>query len=278
MKYKISDISRLLNVSSNTVRRYENMGYISPIRDDKSRYRYYCDEDINKIINIRMLRKYGFSHTQIGKIINNDIEGQISSWEDRMAEIKSEIDYLNHLYTRLNGNVKIAKRVNNLSHGFEIRDCVDMKYVLYQKEGKLLSDEEELAVVQEFMYSAPEVQPIIVFDKDKMFNDDLCFSEGWAIKTKDMDKFQIKENNSIISYPKRKCVFTTLKLFVDKEKHKNKTFAQNIKNEFIQINNFITENNFKIIDNPLGINAASAEEKGDYIQYILLSIPVEKVL
>lgn len=276
MRYKISDISRLLNISSNTVRRYEDMGYINPIRDDKSRYRYYSDEDINKIINIRMLRKYGFSHIQISQMINKNMEEQIYSWEERLSEIKNEIDYLNHLYRRLKGNVNIAKRVSETV--FEIRDCVDMQYVLYQKNGKLLNEERELEVVQEFMYSAPEVQPIIVFDKDKMFNEDISFSEGWAIKTKDMDKFQIKEDSSIIAYPKRTCVFATLKLFVDKEKHKNKDLVKNIKEDFSKINRFIKENNLKVVDNPLGINAASAEEGGNYMQYILLSIPVEKDL
>lgn len=276
MKYKISDISRLLNVSSNTVRRYEDMGYISPIRDDKSRYRYYSDEDINKIINIRMLRKYGYSHTQISQMIDKNMQEQIFSWEERLTEIKKEIDYLNHLYKRLKGNVNIAKKVTEA--GFEIRDCVDMQYVIYQKNGKLLSEEKELEVVQEFMYSAPEVQHIIVFDKDNLFNEDISFSEGWAIKTKDMDKFQIKEGSSIIAYPKRPCVFATLKLFVDKEKHKNKDLAKNIKEEFSKINSFIKENKLKVVDNPLGINVASAEEAGHYMQYILLSIPVEKDL
>ena len=33
MRYKISDLAKLLGVSTNTVRRYEDMGYISAVRD-----------------------------------------------------------------------------------------------------------------------------------------------------------------------------------------------------------------------------------------------------
>lgn len=46
MKYKISELAKLLGVSTNTVRRYEDMGYISAVRDEKSGYRYYNDDDI----------------------------------------------------------------------------------------------------------------------------------------------------------------------------------------------------------------------------------------
>ena len=36
MRYKISDLAKLLGVSTNTVRRYEDMGYISAVRDENS--------------------------------------------------------------------------------------------------------------------------------------------------------------------------------------------------------------------------------------------------
>lgn len=39
MRYKISDLAKLLDVSTNTVRRYEDMGYISAVRDENSGYR-----------------------------------------------------------------------------------------------------------------------------------------------------------------------------------------------------------------------------------------------
>ena len=39
MRYKISDLAKLLDVSTNTVRRYEDIGYISAVRDENSGYR-----------------------------------------------------------------------------------------------------------------------------------------------------------------------------------------------------------------------------------------------
>ena len=54
MKYKISELAKLLGVSTNTVRRYEDMGYISAVRDEKSGYRYYNDDDIFSVMNAKL--------------------------------------------------------------------------------------------------------------------------------------------------------------------------------------------------------------------------------
>lgn len=276
MKYKISDISRLLDISSNTVRRYEKMGYISPAREDKNGYRYYSDTDINRIISIRMLRKYGFAHNEIGEVANKNIGAQVEYWERHLNEMKEEIDYLTKLTIRLDGNIKIVQRVENLKNRFEIKECVDMKYVLYQKDGRLLNDKDGIETVHEFMYCAQEVQPVMLFAREALEKNELCCNAGWAVKTRNMEKLKLKENSFVNSYPKRKCVFTTLRLFADREKYLIRENKEVIKKDFSQINNFIEKNNLKIAADALGVNAATADENGEDIQYFLLSIPVEE--
>ena len=49
-QYKIGDISRLFNLSSEMIRYYEKMGIIDPIRDEKNGYRYYSIFDIYILI------------------------------------------------------------------------------------------------------------------------------------------------------------------------------------------------------------------------------------
>ena len=65
MKYKIGELAKLLNISTNTVRRYENQGYINAVRNEDSGYRYYDEDGVFDITNIRLLRKYGFPHEKL---------------------------------------------------------------------------------------------------------------------------------------------------------------------------------------------------------------------
>ena len=41
MKYTIGSLAKLLGVSSNTIRRYTNMGYITPEKSETNNYTYY---------------------------------------------------------------------------------------------------------------------------------------------------------------------------------------------------------------------------------------------
>ena len=57
MKYKIGELAKLLNISTNTVRRYENQGYIHAVRNEDSGYRYYDEDGVFDITNISQKEK-----------------------------------------------------------------------------------------------------------------------------------------------------------------------------------------------------------------------------
>ena len=58
-QYKIGDISRLFNLSSEMIRYYEKMGIIDPIRDEKNGYRYYSIFDIYILLECLGGEMYG---------------------------------------------------------------------------------------------------------------------------------------------------------------------------------------------------------------------------
>lgn len=101
MRYKISDLAKLLDVSTNTVRRYEDMGYISAVRDENSGYRYYDDDGIFGVLNAKMHVKYGFSHEQIAKMQHFSLEQSIEAYKERMDEMDRQIAYMTYLRHRL---------------------------------------------------------------------------------------------------------------------------------------------------------------------------------
>jgi DNA-binding transcriptional MerR regulator len=58
--FSIQDASRRSGLSEPTLRYYEQVGLIGPIdRDDKSRHRRYCDEDLHTLEALACLRATG---------------------------------------------------------------------------------------------------------------------------------------------------------------------------------------------------------------------------
>ena len=88
--YKINELSSLFDVSTNTIRRYEDYGYINPSRDDENNYRHYSEEDIDKLVYVSKSRGFGFSHTDISDMTKASIYNLVDIYEKRNLEFDEE--------------------------------------------------------------------------------------------------------------------------------------------------------------------------------------------
>lgn len=70
--YKISDFSRITNLTVKALRYYDEEGMLTPsYRNDENSYRFYNDEDFKKAQLIAMLRTLDFSISEIKDILYN---------------------------------------------------------------------------------------------------------------------------------------------------------------------------------------------------------------
>ena len=71
-KYKIGDISKMLNIPVQTIRFYEEHGIVQPQKDPETGYRYYDSWDLNNLMDCLHLRGLDFSLSQTEKMINSE--------------------------------------------------------------------------------------------------------------------------------------------------------------------------------------------------------------
>lgn len=211
MKYKISDLAKLLGVTTNTIRRYEKEGYLTPERDS-SEYRWYQEYDISRIAIIRLYLKCGFSHSEIKEMLDSNSDNILDICDNRLYEIDAQIERLTYLRHWLKDNIQLMKTFEELKSNFIIRNCLGLKYVIYSEGGRLLDEKERIETIHQFMYSAPEVQLIRIFHLADLYNEKVIPYKGWTIKIKDIEKFKLEnilndENRFIETYPVRKCLF-----------------------------------------------------------------------
>lgn len=210
MKYKTSDLAKVLGVTTNTIRRYEKNGYVTPEQNYKG-YRGYTQGDILRIGLIRMLRKCGFTHSEIESLNNNTNEGIREIAQNKLDEIDREMLRLKHLRHWLKDNIQLMDTCKNIGKGFVIMDCPPVYYVLYSSGEKLLVEKERLKTITDFMYVAPEVQNIMLYRLDELKIGNVTTNLGWAIKEMDIERHDLHEmfsNNKFIEYyPMQKCIY-----------------------------------------------------------------------
>ena len=72
--FKISDFSKLSQVSMRTLRYYDEIGLLKPVHvDEDTGYRYYLVEQLSRLQRILALKDLGFELAQIVQVLDEDL-------------------------------------------------------------------------------------------------------------------------------------------------------------------------------------------------------------
>lgn len=249
MKYKVSDLSKILGVTTNTIRSYEKEGYIKSERDE-SNYRWYKSFDICRTAVIRLFIKCGFAHADIKQILDSTADTKHNICTNQLDAIDKELKRLHFLRHWLKDNIQLMDTIKNIGDGFTTMDCPALKYIIYSKGDKILGEVKRLNTINDFMYNIPEIQLIKLFKlKDLNDNKFICYN-GWAMKEIDIKRLNVEniitdDNLFIEYYPVQKCLYGAMNIssiYMNDEDKLNETRI----NFFKKAHKYMKENNMEI--------------------------------
>lgn len=99
-KYKMEEVSKMLNIPPEPIRSLERMGLLSPGKKEGSNYRFYDLQDISQILNYKKYRQMGFSSAESIRFLTEGSQTELL----RMLEEKGRKAVLlsgGHLLERL---------------------------------------------------------------------------------------------------------------------------------------------------------------------------------
>jgi DNA-binding transcriptional MerR regulator len=111
----IGAVARLFDISTKTLRHYEELGLLTPARADNG-YRCYRPADVQQILRIRQLQALGLTLEQIHDILENELD------EDRWQHILQTI--LADINGQLDALTVRRQRVQALLEGEELVEAV----------------------------------------------------------------------------------------------------------------------------------------------------------
>ena len=115
--YKIGEISKLYNISTDILRYYEKEGLLKPQEIRENGYRYYSAKQIWKLNTIRGLRNLGVSLREIKKYIEErSMEKSLELIDFQLGVIEEKLCELLELKKQLNSKKKYLNEVgkNNI--------------------------------------------------------------------------------------------------------------------------------------------------------------------
>ena len=118
----ISEVAKLVGLSSKQIRDYEKFGLLKPAQRSLSGYRHYEEKDLERLRFIRHSRDVGFSLQQIHQLLQLQDNPNRSSREVK-ALTTQHIKTLNEQIHHLQKMVEELERWHNACQGNDCPEC-----------------------------------------------------------------------------------------------------------------------------------------------------------
>lgn len=110
MNYKISELAKLAGISARTLRYYDEIGLLKPIRLKDSNYRVYGTEQVNMLQHILILKEMGIELNQI-KVMMKDINDlkRLNMLENHLITLKQKKERMDAIMDNVRVTIKNMK-------------------------------------------------------------------------------------------------------------------------------------------------------------------------
>ena len=129
--YKIGEVAKIVGISTDLIRYYEEKGIVNPEKNAQNGYRYYDAWDINFLIDCVWYKNFGFSIEEIVKI---ESESTYSSLLDRLdameASMAAELHRRELLLERIRIQRESLKSIIGILGECEIAQGPELVYYL----------------------------------------------------------------------------------------------------------------------------------------------------
>lgn len=122
--YRIGQLSKLFDISVDTLRHYEKLGILKPEIVKESGYRYYSNRQIWKLATVRRLRAIDVSLEEIAEYMNHrSLTNSFKFGEAQLVRIQNKIQELKELERLTKGKLDDVRAVMKEAENTEVRLC-----------------------------------------------------------------------------------------------------------------------------------------------------------
>lgn len=155
-KINISDLARIFNVSSETLRKYDTQNILIPYREDNL-YRIYSSWELTKLIRTRQLRMEGYSIKDIEQHFKAiQFEDNLINIENREIEIQHDIEEREKLLLWLKERKQTIRDTQEIKDKVVIRKAEKLYCCVYMVDNTMVSkDKKQMNYLKEWLSVLP---------------------------------------------------------------------------------------------------------------------------
>jgi DNA-binding transcriptional MerR regulator len=268
-KYKIGAVTKLLNLSEDTLRYYESRGVVNPQKDEESGYRYYDAWDLNFLLDSIWYRSFDFSLKDVVKMINEDDSAMFA---DRCAKRQAELlRAINAYKQKLDAVTRLREKILRIEKKlgvFEISERPERIYQLHRVKDDFIFDAAALGPTKKWLAAMPLPNHTFVIPYYAEA-DPKRFTEYWWGFSLPPD---VAIKNGIDISPPAEYMPSIKSLYTVFTANERRTFLSSLQEKVIVE---IQKMGHRIVDPPMGNLIVRLHEKTGFTRYFEVWIPIE---
>lgn len=209
MKYKISEVAKLLDITPEAIRYYESKGIITPERSEDTGYRYYSGWEIHMLIRARTYRELGYSLDETANLLNHyETEDIISYLSHKEEDIRQDIVRSKNLLKYIGREKQNIINSNELTGKYSIEYRPDI-YRLEMQDGYVLHPDKKLRqTIYDWIDKIPFVFTSTLFPLEEVKNSGQNFTVGLGVYKEYAELLDIEESDYVRFFPSELCILT----------------------------------------------------------------------
>lgn len=275
MKYKIGEVSKILNIPKGTLRFFETKGIVTPVKDCENNYRYYEAWDINYLIEYQRYRSFDFDTNETQSILHSDDMGTLKErMTTKLGEIDRKLQYYKLLKEKSESYIEQLDYVDEKIGTIQLMEMPLMRYFLHRfsesDNDSYHYDANLDGLFAKWIEYFPFTDPILRIEKDDFLNrrEENIYQCGLALHPKYFEAFGLENSDILKTTKKQLCLNTVIHAG---GKH---TFHINLLECILE---FMTANDLELSGDIIGVYVARVHEGSEYNRFIEFWAPVEQI-
>ena len=268
LRYKIGDVARILGISPDLIRYYEEKGVVSPTKDPINNYRYFDTWDINFLLDCLWFKNFGFGIEHVSNIVSkNTYDDLMDNLASKGDEIEASIHYQQLLLERIR---KYSEILNNL-RGFigkcDIRRSAEFARYLNRHNSMYDNDSEMQNLSRQWLKYMPFSRRYFEVREDDLLGDGDDYAWGFSIHTQYVEQFGIDVKPPIRQVPSKLCIHSAFT-----STGKDRFSARHL--DFMT--GYAEQNGLTVAGCAFGNLACSVVENGEITGFFEVWLPIEE--
>lgn len=207
MRYRISEVSKMLGISPQTIRFYEKYGITPREKDAANGYRSYDLSSIYTLLVGRQYQNCGFTLSETAELLRSlEVDYVQSQYERKVKEMERELDWYKRVHVRASEIAAQLKTVHDNAGQFITVYCPDFVGVVYstsRRNDRLTP--EAMETISKWGGQMPLTGFLLLFDETAQKR-----KAGFIASLEDAVFLGVDKDPNVFRLPSRKCIYSVL--------------------------------------------------------------------